>query len=163
MITSLQFLAKAHMTLQGPLQPQQEDRIVKAYPTMATTRILQGSHCTRAALFTALEMRRQKIARFIATRKAPTMTTRSTGHCQFHTGTFQSTHIHMHLILDLVTCSRVLSRTTIFLMPAPCLPTCSPLYHFMIHGCIQARRQQISVRRQARLRDGLPQPLFHRR
>lgn len=75
--------------------------------------------------------------------------------------------MHLRPILDnsssssVVTCSRVLSRITTFLMPVSYPLTCTPLYLSMIHECIRAHRHRTSVQQQAKLQHGLPWPLTH--
>src|SRR5690242_12812301 len=163
-IISLQMPVKAHTILQRLLQLRHEDHSAKGGNTTDTTRIRQESRYTRAALFTALETSQQRKAKATATMKVPTtIAAHKIRLNQLSTGVTLPIHILMHLSLRPITCFKALSRTTTFPMQASCLRMLRPLYPSMTRGCIQARRQQTSVRRRARLRDGHLQPLFHRR
>jgi hypothetical protein len=81
---------------------------------------------------------------------------------QLLTGTTLLTRMRTQLTLDLVTCSRALSRTTMCLTQVSCLHICSQLCLSTIHGCTQVHRRRTSVRQRAKPQHGLPIPLSHR-
>lgn len=172
MTASLQMLARGHMIPLELRRLQREDRTVKGHRTMATINNNQESRCMQVASFTALEMKRQKIAMSTPMRRAHmTPVTRNTRLRQVRLGTILLPQIpspvsHMHIIMVsssslLVTCSRALSRTTTFLMLVSYHPTCNPPYRSTTHECIQVRRRQTSARRRIKPLHGLPWPPTH--
>lgn len=161
---SLQMQAKVDMIPRGHHQPQREDPTVMEHHSMDIIKMPRESHCMRAALFTVPETNPRTIASPTVMRKAPTtMATRNTHPSQLRTGTTLPTRMHMQLIIDLVTCSRALSRTTTFLNPEFYRPMRNLLYLSTIHEFIQVHRRRTSVRRRAKLQRGLPRPHSHHR
>jgi hypothetical protein len=162
--TSLRMPVKVDMKHQGHRQPLPEGHTAMEHLTLASIRMLQGSRCTQAASFMVLETNLQRTARGIVKRRAPTMGAMRNIHLiLLLTGTTLPMRMRTQLTLDLVTCSRALSRTTISLTQVSCLHICSQLCLSTIHGCTQAHRRRISPRRRAKPQHGLLTPPFHRR
>lgn len=156
--------AKVDVILRGHRQLLLEDRTVMERRILASIRTQQGSRCTQAALFMDLATSLLRTASNTVTRKALTMAGMRNIHLtQPYTSITHPARTHMQLTPDMVTCSRVLSRTTMCHTQVSCLHTCSQLCLSAIHERTQAPRRRTSARQPAKPQHGPPTPPSLRR